>query len=44
MGREGRFYVSGKENFFVFPECDAEHAFPGHKPGEPLMWTKCDIP
>jgi hypothetical protein len=34
----------GAGNFFVCPECDAEHAFSGHKPGEPLMCPKCAIP
>lgn len=29
-------------NIFMCPECDEEHAFPGYKPGEPLMCPKCE--
>ena len=43
-GKGGSGDVTGKENLFVCPECDAEHAFPGHKTGEPLMCPKCAIP
>jgi len=34
----------GKENFWTCPEGDAGQAFPGHKPGDPLMCPKCAIP
>jgi hypothetical protein len=43
-GKGGTGFETGKENIFVCPECDAEHAFPGHKKGEPLMCPKCAIP
>jgi len=45
MGGKGGSGVStGKENLFMCPECNEEHAFPGHKKGEPLMCPKCAIP
>lgn len=42
----GRGGFSGEEglNIFMCPECDEEHAFPGRKPGEPLMCPICAIP
>jgi hypothetical protein len=43
-GKGGSGDVAGSENLFVCPECTAEHAFPGHKPGDPLMCPKCAIP
>jgi uncharacterized paraquat-inducible protein A len=43
-GKGGTGFEEGAESLFVCPECDAEHAFPGHKPGEPLMCPKCAIP
>jgi uncharacterized paraquat-inducible protein A len=43
-GKGGSGDVRGDENLFVCPECDAEHAFPGHKPGDKLMCPKCAIP
>jgi hypothetical protein len=36
--------VTGQENLFVCPACNAEHAFPGQKPGEPLKCPVCAIP
>jgi uncharacterized paraquat-inducible protein A len=44
VGGKGGFSGEGESNIFQCPECDAEHAFPGHKPGEPLMCPKCAIP
>jgi len=43
-GKGGTGYEKEVANIFTCPECDAEHAFPGHKPGEPLMCPKCAIP
>jgi uncharacterized paraquat-inducible protein A len=43
-GKGGTGFEEGASNLFVCPECDAEHAFPGHKKGEPLMCPKCAIP
>ena len=43
-GKGGTGFEQEGSNLFVCPECDAEHAFPGHKPGEPLMCPKCAIP
>lgn len=43
-GGKGGFSAEEGSNIFVCPECDEEHAFPGHKPGEPLMCPKCAIP
>jgi hypothetical protein len=44
VGGKGGFSGEEGQNIFVCPECDEEHAFPGHKPGEPLMCPKCAIP
>jgi hypothetical protein len=44
VGGKGGFSAEEGQNIFVCPECDEEHAFPGHKPGEPLMCPKCAIP
>lgn len=43
-GKGGSGDVREAENIFICPECNAEHAFPGHKEGEPLMCPKCAIP
>jgi uncharacterized paraquat-inducible protein A len=43
-GKGGTGFEESAENLFTCPECDEEHAFPGHKPGEPLMCPKCAIP
>jgi hypothetical protein len=43
-GGKGGYSGESGQNIFVCPECDEEHAFPGHKPGEPLMCPKCAIP
>lgn len=39
-GKGGSGDVTGEENLFVCPECTAERAFPGIKPGEP---PKCPV-
>lgn len=44
VGGKGGFSGEAGQNIFVCPECDEEHAFPGHKPGEPLMCPKCAVP
>jgi len=43
-GGKGGFSGEGGSNIFTCPECDAEHAFPGHKPGETPQCPKCAIP
>jgi predicted RNA-binding Zn-ribbon protein involved in translation (DUF1610 family) len=43
-GGKGGFSSEEGANIFQCPECSEEHAFPGHKPGEPLMCPKCAIP
>lgn len=43
-GKGGSGDVRAEENIFMCPECTEEHAFPGHKPGDPLMCPKCAIP
>ena len=44
VGGKGGFSGEEGANIFQCPECTAEHAFPGHKEGEPLMCPKCAIP
>ena len=43
-GKGGTGFEKEDANIFMCPECDAEHTFPGHKPGDPLMCPKCAIP
>ncbi len=33
-GKGGSDEISGKENIRMCPGSDADHAFPGHKPGD----------
>ena len=44
MGGKGGSGVGTGSDLFMCPECKEEHAFPGHKKGEPLMCPKCAIP
>jgi hypothetical protein len=44
FGGRGGFSAEEVLNIFTGPECDEAHAFPGRKPGEPLMCPKCAIP
>ena len=44
LGGKSGFSGESGVNIFTCPECDAEHAFPGMKPGETPQCPKCAIP